>query len=95
VRSVDELRSRLLDRIDAFTGSGPGHRVTTPQVDGPKTGIAIVGCGFVADFYSENLPLHPDLRLIGCTDLQRGTAARFARASITCLRILTSRSSST
>ena len=78
MRSVDELRSRLLDRIDAFTGSGPGHRVTTPQVDGPKTGIAIVGCGFVADFYSENLPLHPDLRLIGCTDLQRERAERFA-----------------
>jgi predicted dehydrogenase len=30
--------------------------------------IAIVGCGFVADYYMATLPLHPELRLLGVMD---------------------------
>ena len=30
--------------------------------------IAIVGCGFVADYYLATLPLHPELELLGVTD---------------------------
>ncbi|MGF1547894.1 MAG: Gfo/Idh/MocA family protein [Thiotrichales bacterium] len=30
--------------------------------------IAIVGCGFVADYYLGTLPLHPELKLLGVTD---------------------------
>ena len=40
--------------------------------------IAIVGCGFVADYYLATLPNHPDLRLIGVTDHNPDRAARFA-----------------
>jgi predicted dehydrogenase len=40
--------------------------------------IAIVGCGFVADYYLATLPGHPELRLIGVTDRDPDRAARFA-----------------
>ena len=30
--------------------------------------IAIVGCGFVADYYLKTLPLHPELKLTGVMD---------------------------
>jgi predicted dehydrogenase len=30
--------------------------------------VAIVGCGFVADYYLGTLPLHPELKLTGITD---------------------------
>jgi predicted dehydrogenase len=30
--------------------------------------IAIIGCGFVADFYMESLPLYPNLELVAVTD---------------------------
>jgi predicted dehydrogenase len=45
-------------------------------------GIAIVGCGFVADFYLATIPNHPELSIIGVYDRdpQRGRAfaARYA-----------------
>ncbi len=31
--------------------------------------IAIVGCGFVADYYIQTLQKYPDLKLIGVTDI--------------------------
>ena len=31
--------------------------------------VAIVGCGFVADYYLVTLPLHPELKVLGVTDL--------------------------
>ncbi len=30
--------------------------------------IALVGCGFVADYYLATLPNHPELELLGITD---------------------------
>lgn len=30
--------------------------------------LAIVGCGFVADYYLATLPLHPEPRILGVTD---------------------------
>ncbi len=41
--------------------------------------IAIVGCGFVADYYLTTLPGHPGLKLIGVTDRDPDRAARFAQ----------------
>ena len=42
------------------------------------TGIAFVGCGYVADLYAENLPLHPGLKLFGVHDRDPERAQRFA-----------------
>jgi predicted dehydrogenase len=40
--------------------------------------IAIVGCGFVADYYMKTLPLHPQLQVVGGTDRDEERATRFA-----------------
>ena len=40
--------------------------------------IAIVGCGFVADYYLSTLPAYPELKLIGVTDRDPDRAMRFA-----------------
>jgi predicted dehydrogenase len=40
--------------------------------------IAIVGCGFVADYYLATLPGHPSLNLAGVTDSDPDRAARFS-----------------
>jgi predicted dehydrogenase len=40
--------------------------------------LAIVGCGFVADYYLETLPTHPGLELVGVTDQDQDRARRFA-----------------
>jgi predicted dehydrogenase len=45
------------------------------------TGIAMLGCGFVADFYRRTLPLHPGLDLIGVYDLERSRGEEMARAT--------------
>jgi len=39
--------------------------------------IAIVGCGFVADYYVATLPLHPELKLLGVTDRDPDRAHHF------------------
>ena len=41
--------------------------------------IAIVGCGYVADLYLSNMPLHPELRLLGVYDRVRERRDHFAR----------------
>ena len=41
--------------------------------------IAIVGCGFVADYYLATLPGHPTLSLIGVTDRDPDRATRFSQ----------------
>jgi predicted dehydrogenase len=41
--------------------------------------IAIVGCGYVADYYLKTLPSHPELELIGVTDRQGDRATKFAK----------------
>ena len=40
--------------------------------------IAIVGCGYVADFYMTTLPNHPDLDLVGVHDRDPAAARRFS-----------------
>lgn len=40
--------------------------------------IAIVGCGFVADYYLKTLPNHPELELMGVMDRDQDRALRFA-----------------
>ncbi len=40
--------------------------------------LAIVGCGFVADYYLSTLPLHPELKVIGVTDRSVERAALLA-----------------
>jgi predicted dehydrogenase len=40
--------------------------------------LAIVGCGFVADYYVATLPAHPELKVIGVTDRDPERSARFA-----------------
>ncbi len=40
--------------------------------------IAIVGCGFVADFYMKTLRAHPELELVGVADRAQGRAIRFS-----------------
>lgn len=42
------------------------------------TGIGIVGCGFVSEYYLRTLPGHPQLQLVGVTDLARERAAAVA-----------------
>lgn len=43
----------------------------------PKS-IAIVGCGFVADYYLKSLPLHPELKLVGVMDRNSDRSSKFA-----------------
>jgi predicted dehydrogenase len=40
--------------------------------------IAIVGCGFVADYYLKTLPYHPELKLMGVMDRSSDRASKFA-----------------
>lgn len=40
--------------------------------------IAIVGCGFVADYYMATLPAHPELTLVGVADRNPARAEAFA-----------------
>ncbi|MFF7974902.1 Gfo/Idh/MocA family oxidoreductase [Streptomyces sp. NPDC007905] len=41
-------------------------------------GIALVGCGYVADFYMATLPNYPDIRLIGVHDIDAERARKFS-----------------
>ena len=41
--------------------------------------VAIVGCGFVADYYVRTLPVHPELELVGVMDRDTERSERFAR----------------
>ncbi|OLP59426.1 oxidoreductase [Xaviernesmea oryzae] len=44
------------------------------------TGIAFVGCGFVADYYGLTLANHPSLRLVGVHDILPERSAAFCQA---------------
>jgi predicted dehydrogenase len=51
--------------------------------------VAIVGCGFVADYYVRTLPVHPELELVGVMDRDAQRAERFARYySLSCYESL-------
>ncbi len=41
--------------------------------------VAIVGCGFVADYYVRTLPVHPELELVGVMDRDPARSERFAQ----------------
>jgi len=41
--------------------------------------IAIVGCGFVADYYLSTLSFHPQLELVGVTDKLPDRAQKFSQ----------------
>lgn len=43
-----------------------------------SSGIAIVGCGFVADYYAATIPLHPQLSVRGVFDRNGERAAAYA-----------------
>lgn len=42
-----------------------------------RTGIAILGCGFVADYYMMTLPRHPGLEVTGAFDTNRDRRSQF------------------
>jgi predicted dehydrogenase len=44
-----------------------------------KTGVALVGCGYVADFYVRTLAAHPHLELVGAADRDPDRAQRLSR----------------
>jgi predicted dehydrogenase len=44
-----------------------------------RTGVALVGCGYVADFYVRTLAAHPHLELLGVTDRDPEHSARLSR----------------
>jgi predicted dehydrogenase len=47
----------------------------------PTTGIAMLGCGYVANMYRLTLPMHPELTLVGVHDLEQARAETTARLS--------------
>lgn len=50
-----------------------GHALTQ------STGIAFVGCGYVADFYMATLPNHPEIALRGVCDTDTERTEKFSR----------------
>ena len=54
------------------------HSLTTSIADDGRMRIAIVGCGYVADYYFRTLPLHPELVVAGICDRQPGRMANLA-----------------
>lgn len=40
--------------------------------------IAIIGCGFVADFYMRTINLYPNLELVGVMDRNSDRASKFS-----------------
>jgi predicted dehydrogenase len=46
---------------------------------GAAMDVAIIGCGFVADFYVQSIRRHPSLRLVAAMDIVPAHAERFGR----------------
>ena len=58
----------------------PGRRTKPPsEPTVAPMNVAIVGCGYVADLYLSNLPLHPELNLTGVYDHVGERRDNFAR----------------
>jgi len=54
-------------------------RVPHGRDEGPLTmRIALIGCGYVADFYARTLALHPELEVVWVADRDAARAAAFA-----------------
>ncbi len=51
--------------------------MTTKTSTATTTGIAFVGCGFVADYYISTLKHHPELELVGVMDRDSARATQF------------------
>ena len=45
------------------------------------TGIALIGCGYVADYYMGTLPNHPQLELVGVYDRKALRAEKYPLAA--------------
>lgn len=45
--------------------------------------VAMLGCGYVANMYRLTLPMHPELTLVGVTDIERSRAENMARLTNT------------
>ena len=43
-----------------------------------RVGVGLVGCGYVADFYMATFPNHPQLQVLGATDVDKERARRFS-----------------
>ncbi|QLE58464.1 Gfo/Idh/MocA family protein [Nostoc sp. TCL26-01] len=59
----------------------PSEKLTSKINDKNKSStksIAIVGCGFVADYYLKTLPLHSTLELVGVMDRNSDRSSKFA-----------------
>jgi predicted dehydrogenase len=73
--------SSLLDRVDRLAGlnarASAHWQVGNYQQD-RHTNIAIVGCGFVADFYMRTLRRYPELELVGVVDRDYSRATSLA-----------------
>ena len=74
----ERLLASLLDRLDELASDDRPSRNAEPLGQMSQlTGIAIIGCGFVADFYAATLPSHPELQLIGVMDRDNTRASKF------------------
>jgi len=49
-----------------------------PLGEDDRMRVAIVGCGFVADYYMKTLPFHPQLEVVGVMDRDDERATRFS-----------------
>ena len=61
-----------------------GDSIPSANLNGNKNNlsyksIAIVGCGFVADYYLKTLSIHPQLKLVGVMDKISERATKFAQ----------------
>lgn len=77
----DRLLDSFLTRVDHWTTNKSSRKATSQHErdeNVPPTRVAIVGCGFVADFYGRTLTRHPELELIGVMDRDSSRAAKFA-----------------
>jgi hypothetical protein len=50
------------------------------------TGLAILGCGYVANIYRLTLPMHPELRILGTYDRETARTTTFLQHEIAALR---------
>ena len=79
-RARSRFRHQLLDRLEGMAARAPYPALPGigPASGSRPIGIAIVGCGFVADFYAACLPAWPMLMLRAVHDRDDARAAAFA-----------------
>lgn len=79
-RARSRFRHQLLDRLEGMAAKAPYPPLPgIGSASGSRPiGIAIVGCGFVADFYAACLPAWPMLMLRAVHDRDDARAAAFA-----------------